>query len=390
MKSRPPPTLPPLRGIAGFAIDQVARRTRDDPRVLRLENLDTDLSPPHSAIRATRSAIGTDDANSYLPFLGSGALRRAVADHVGQMSGQTIDPDRQTIITAGGTEGLFNALLALIEPGDEVVVTDPTYAGMIYRTRLAGGRVRFVRFVVQGGEWVLDLDHLHAVVNDRTRLLFLMNPSIPTGALLTLDDWREIARICAERGLWLLYNAAMERIVFDGRPVIHPATVAGLEDRTITVGSVSKEFRMIGWRVGWGVGPASAMNRIGLVSIYNVVTPVGMAQPGAWAALTDPAGAGVKEAVARWESRRNAVLAELADAGAVRPGGGWSLLVDVSRNGLDGAEASARLLERGRIAVTPMTNWGRDNARQYVRIVFSNESVARLQGLGRRWGEGVG
>ncbi len=379
-----PGTTGRLGDIAGFSIDRVAAAAEADPDILRLENLDTDIPPPAAAVAATRAAIGHDDANSYLPFLGSEQLRAAAAAHVTRLSGVPHDPDAQTIITAGGTEGLFNALLALIEPGDEVVVTDPTYAGMLYRVRLAGGVARFAPFVVQGGGWALDLDRFHDAVTGRTRVIFLMNPSIPSGAVLAREDWEEIARVCEERGIWLLYNAAMERILFDGRAYIHPAGVAGLADRTITVGSVSKEYRMIGWRVGWVTGPRRVMNRIGLVSIYNVVTPVGVTQPGALAALTDPNGGGVADAVEEWERRRNAVLAELDGLPVVRGDGGWSLLVDTGALGLDGAAASARLLEHGKIAATPMTHWGRENAARFVRIVFSNEPVGRLRGLGER------
>ena len=374
-----------LHGIAGFSIDRVASAAGADPEILRLENLDTDIPPPGAAVEATRAAIGEDDANSYLPFLGRDELRAAAAVHVSRLSGVPHDPATQTIITAGGTEGLFNALLALIEPGDEVAVTDPTYAGMLYRVRLAGGVARFVPFVVRGGRWALDLGRLRDAVTDRTRVVFLMNPSIPSGAVMSRGDWEEVARLCEPRGIWLLYNAAMERILYGGRPYVHPASVPGLEDLTITVGSVSKEYRMIGWRVGWVAGPRRAMKRIGLVSIYNVVTPVGIVQPGALAALTDPEGGGVAEAVAEWERRRDVVQAELAGLPFVRCDGGWSLLVDTGRLGLDGEAASARLLERGKVAATPMTHWGRENAGQFVRIVFSNEPVERLRGLGERF-----
>ena len=376
---------PRLHGVAGFSIDRVASAAGADPRILRLENLDTDIAPPASAIAATRAALGDDDANSYLPFLGRDDLRAAAAAHVTRLSGIPCDPATQTVITAGGTEGLFNALLALIEPGDEVIVTDPTYAGMLQRVRLAGGVARFVPFVVHGGRWALDLGRLRDAITHRTRVVFLMNPSIPSGAVMSHGDWEEVARLCEPRGIWLLYNAAMERILYGGRRYVHPAGVSGLEDLTVTVGSVSKEYRMIGWRVGWVVGPRRAIDRIGLVGIYNVVTPVGIAQPGALAALTDPDGGGVAEAVARWERRRDVVQAELAGLPFVQCDGGWSLLVDTGRMGHDGAAASARLLARGMVAATPMTHWGQQNAGQFVRIVFSNEPVERLRGLGERF-----
>ena len=270
MTTRPPRSVSRLGDVAGFSIDRVARAAGSDPEVLRLENLDTDIGPPQSAIAATRAAVGRDDANSYLPFLGLDELRAAAARHVTRLSGVPHDPDTQTIVTAGGTEGMLNALLALVEPGDEVLVTDPTYAGMLYRVRLAGGVPRFVPFVTRGGRWTLDLQRFHDAVNDRTRVVFLMNPSIPSGAVMTREDWEEVARVCEAHGIWLLYNAAMERILYGGREYIHPASVGGLADWTITVGSVSKEYRMIGWRVGWVAGPRRVMDRVGLVGIYNV------------------------------------------------------------------------------------------------------------------------
>lgn len=148
-----------LRGIPGFAIDEVAARAGSDPEVLRMENLDTDLPPPAAAVAATLAAVGTDEANSYLPFVGTDELRAAVAERLTRHTGQRYGP-RQVVITAGGTEGMFDALLAATDPGDEVILTDPTYAGMTNRVRLAGAVPRLVPFVPDGLEWKLDLDAL--------------------------------------------------------------------------------------------------------------------------------------------------------------------------------------------------------------------------------------
>ena len=372
-----------LRDIPGFSIDRVAAAAGDDPAVLRLENLDTDLRPPAAAISATRAAIGRDDANSYLPFTGSDELRRAAAAHVGRLSGLAYDPASQCVITAGGTAGMFDVLLAALDPGDEVILTDPTYAGMIYRVRLAGAVPRLVPFVHHGGEWRLDLDALDAAVSPRTRMLFLMNPSMPSGAVLSGAEWERIGLLCTDRGLWLLYNAAMERILYDGRGYSHPARLPGMAERTITVGSVSKEYRMIGWRVGWVVGPASVMADVARVAIYNVVTPVGIAQPGAAAALVT-AHDGLRDAVAEWQRRRDRVAAELEGLPLTPAAGGWSMLLDVGALGLDSSSASERLLARGRIAATPMRHWGEVNGDRFIRFVFSNEPLGRLTGMGER------
>src|SRR5262245_33912699 len=307
---RKPMTVDRLRDVPGFSIDRVADAAGANPDVLRLENLDTDLRPPQTALEAPRAAIDEDDANSYLPFVGRPALREAAARHVSRLSGVAYDPDRQCVITAGGTAGLLNVLLATLNPGDEVLLTDPTYAGMIYRVRLASGVPRLVPFLLQGGQWRLDLDALADAVSERTRAVFLMNPSMPSGAVLSRAAWEAVAALCVRRSLWLIYNAAMERILFDGRPYLHPAPLPGMADRTITVGSVSKEYRMIGWRVGWVVGPEAVLADVVKVGIYNVITPVGLTQTAAAAALATPES-DLAAAVAEWQRRRDAVVAEL-------------------------------------------------------------------------------
>lgn len=372
-----------LKNMPGFSVDRVAAAAGDDPDVLRLENLDTDLRPPQVAIDATRAAIEKDEANSYLPFVGQDALRTAAAVHVSQLSGVHYDSQQQCVITAGGTEGMFNALLATLNDGGEVVLTDPTYAGMINRVRLAGGIPRLAPFVLRSGQWRLDLNRLVDVVNNRTRVFFIMNPSMPSGAVLSRPEWDFIAKLCVNHDCLMLYNAAMERILYDDRPYLHPAGLPGMAERTITVGSVSKEYRMIGWRVGWVVGPEAIMADIGLVGIYNVVTPVGLTQ-GAAAVALQAEGDGVADAVAEWQRRRDVIVEELTDLPLISAAGGWSMLLDVGTMGHDSFTASDRLLERGKIAATPMRDWGQINSDQFVRFVFSNEPVERLRGIGDR------
>jgi N-succinyldiaminopimelate aminotransferase len=373
-----------LAGLPELGVDAAARAAGADPEVLRLENLDTDIPPPPAVLAATRDSVGQDAANSYLPFNGLADLRQAVAEHLHRRSGIAYDPDEQVVITCGGTEGLFDALLATVEDGDEVIVTDPTYVGMVSRVRMVGANPVAVPFRHDTTAWRLDLDALHAAVTDRTRALFVMNPSMPSGAVLDADAWEAIAAVCRDRGCWLIYNAAVERIVFDGRPITHPAALDGLADHVITVGSVSKEWRMIGWRVGWVAGPRAVMQDVTRAHLFNVVTPVSLTQAAAAVALRTP-DEDAAQAVAEWQRRRDAVVAELAAYDAVPAAGGWSLLVDVSDRGLSAREASARLLEHGRIAATPMDGWGEVNGPQHVRVVFANEPLKRLAGLGQRF-----
>ncbi|SEG87303.1 Aspartate/methionine/tyrosine aminotransferase [Nonomuraea solani] len=367
--------------VQSFDIDKVAAAAGDDPDVLRLENLDTDVPPPPAAVAATREALAEGTGNSWLPFTGLPVLCQAVADDLRVRTGIGYDPLRQVVITSGGTSAVMPVLLATTEPGDPVVLTDPTYAGLLQRVRLSGARPHLVPLRVQDGYWRLDRAAL-AEVRSAAALL-LMSPSMPSGVVFDREDWEEVARVCERTGAYLIYDAAMERIVYDGHPRINPCRVDGLAERTIIIGSVSKEYRMIGWRIGWIAGPADIMARIMVATIYNTTVAGGFQQIGAATALREPSG--VAEAVAEYQARHDTVIEQLAGLPVVRAGGGWSCLVDAEAMGLTAADLSARLLERGRVAATPMTAWGEAVAHRYVRLVYSNEPVKRLSELRARF-----
>jgi len=369
--------------MTGIGVDKMGHLAdaAGDADVLRLENLDTDVPPHPAAVEATRRAVVDDASNSYLPFVGQTRLRRAVAAHVARLSGAPCDGERNVLISAGGLSGILNVLLALVDTGDEVILTDPTYVGLINRVRLAGGVPRLVPFVKDRGDWTLDRDALRQSVGDRTRAFLLMSPSMPSGGVLTREDWLAVADIVRERRLWLVHDTAMQRILFDGRTVVDPAGLPGMAERTITVGSASKELRLIGWRVGWIAAPEPLLPDLALVSMGNVVVPVGIAQTAAAVAL-EAGDEDVARATATWQARRDLILREMEGLPVRRPAGGWSLLVDGAPLGLTGAEMSRRLFDQARIAATPMEGWGEVNGAQLLRLVFANEPVERLRGIG--------
>ncbi len=380
----PRPRPARLEHIAGIGVDRMGAIADASGRDwLRLENLDTDIPPDAAAIAQTREAASRDVDNSYLPFVGQARLREAVARHVSRLSGVEYSGERHCVISAGGLSGILNVLLATLEVGDEVIVTDPTYAGLINRVRLAGGVPRFVPFHFSPGEaWRLDRDALQGAVGPKTRAMLLMSPSMPSGALLEEADWAAVASLCREHDLLLILDAAMERLVFDERPPIHPAGLPGMAQRTITVGSSAKELRMIGWRVGWIVAPEALIPDLIAVSLANVVVPVGIAQDAVALAL-ERSRESMSAYVAQLQARRDVMMAELAGLPYGKPAGGWSMLLRVSDYGLDGTAVAQRLLQQG-VCATAMAGWGEIHGPQYIRFVFSNEPVSRLRGVGRR------
>jgi N-succinyldiaminopimelate aminotransferase len=371
-----------LEHIPGFNIDRVAAAAGDDPDVLRLENLDTDIPPPAEAMDATRAAIGEDEANSWLPFTGRTDLKEAVAAFIERRGGPRYDGSREIVITCGEGDAMLDALFCTTDPGDEVVLTDPTYAGMINRVRLVGAEPRLAPLVVDQAEWRLDIDALRTAVTGRTRAIFVNNASFPSGWVANEAEWDAIAGLCRDNDLWLLYWGGFEGVLYDGRTVLHPAALPGMRDRTVTIGAPTLEQRMIAWRIGWIVAPGELVNDVSRVHIYNGLVPSGFNQIGTRVALTLDDD-GLAAANAEWERRRDETLRQLESLPAVRPAGAWSLLLDVAALGLDCMEVSERLLAQ-KVAATPMRGWGGDIADRHVRFVFSNEPVERLALLGDR------
>jgi aspartate/methionine/tyrosine aminotransferase len=373
-----------IEPIVGFGIDRVAAAADAGGRsVLRMENLDTDLPLPPEAIPETVAGLDTPEANSWLPFTGDLDLRAAISDFTAERTGHRYDPVREIVITVGGMEGLLNVMLSLVDPGDEVVVTDPTYAGIVNRVRLAGGTPRFVPFVAEAEGWRFDRDALMEVVGAATTGFLLMSPSMPSGGCLDQDDWRLVCDLCRERDLFLVYDAAMERLLFDGRTLIHPLNFDGMPERTVVVGSLSKEHRMIGWRVGWVAGPEPTVADAGWAHVYNTTCPVSISRRAGAAVLRGDQGH-VAECVTELERRRDTMLEGLPGWPFVKPAGGWSMLLDVSQLGFEPEEASQILLDDAHIAATGMRGWGGDVAERYVRFVFSAEPVERLQEIPER------
>lgn len=379
-----------LEHIAGIGVDRMGAIADTSGRdLLRLENLDVDIPPDPAALARTREAASNDADNSYLPFVGHDGLRQAAAAHVSRLAGVPYDGASNCVIAAGGLSGILNVLLATLEPGDEVIVTDPTYAGLLNRVRLAGGVPKQVPFLFRPGErWTLDRAALAAAVTPKTRAMLLMSPSMPSGGMLDEGDWLEVARLCREHDLLLILDSAMERLVFDGARVVHPAGLPGMRERTITIGSASKELRMIGWRVGWIVAPEPYLPDIVAVSLANVVVPVGIAQAAAALAL-ESSRETLAPYVAELQRRRDTVVRELEGLPFGVPAGGWSMLLRVSDFGLDGDAMSARLLEQG-VCATSMRGWGVAHGAGYIRFVYANEPAHRLVGLGARVRKALG
>ncbi|MDQ0933570.1 N-succinyldiaminopimelate aminotransferase [Streptomyces turgidiscabies] len=200
-----------------------------------------------AAVRALRDGRG----NQYPPGPGVPELRTAIAAHQERRYGLSYDPDREVLVTAGATEAIAAALLALVEPGDEVIALEPYYDSYAACVAMAGAARVPVTLRPHEGAFRLDLDELRAAVTPRTRLLLINTPHNPTGTVLTRDELTEIARLAVERDLLVVTDEVYEHLVFDDAEHLPLASFPGMRERTVSIGSAGKTFSFTGWKVGW-------------------------------------------------------------------------------------------------------------------------------------------
>ena len=227
-----------------------------------------DFDPPKELLEALPRILSDARNHQYSYTWGSEEFRRAVAEKCARFNGMTVDPKDEVTVTCGVSEALVDAVLALTEPGDEVVILEPWYENYLPACVLAGARPRFVP--LREKDYVLDLSRLARAVTNKTRLLLLNTPGNPSGRVLTREELSEIARLCQKFGVIAVVDEIYEHIWYEGHPHVSLASLPGMEDRTVTASGLGKTFAVTGWRVGWAVAapPLTALIR----KVHDYVT----------------------------------------------------------------------------------------------------------------------
>ncbi|EYT80179.1 aminotransferase [Streptomyces sp. Tu 6176] len=342
-----------------------------------------------AAVRALRDGRG----NQYPPGPGVPELRTAVAAHQQRRYGLSYDPDTEVLVTAGATEAIAAALLGLLEPGDEVVALEPYYDSYAACIAMAGGRRVPVTLRPHDGAFRLDLDELRAAVTDRTRLLLINTPHNPTGTVLTREELTAVAELAVERDLLVITDEVYEHLVYDDAVHIPLATLPGMRERTVTIGSAGKTFSFTGWKVGW------------ITAAPGLVTAVRSAKQFLTYVASGPFQYAVAEALALPESfftgfraemlaRRDVLTAGLAKAGftVFRPAGTYFVTTDIRPLGESDGFAFCRALpERAGVVAIPNAVFydHRDEGAPFVRFAFCKQ-IPVLQEAAERLGKLAG
>ncbi|NUP20078.1 MAG: pyridoxal phosphate-dependent aminotransferase [Streptomyces sp.] len=340
-----------------------------------------------AAVRALRDGRG----NQYPPGPGVPELRGAVAAHQERRYGLSYDPDTEVLVTAGATEAIAATLLALLEPGDEVIAFEPYYDSYAACIAMAGGTRVPVTLRPHEGSFRLDLDELRAAVTDRTRLLLINTPHNPTGTVLTREELTAIAELAVERDLLVVTDEVYEHLVFDAAEHLPLATFPGMRERTVTIGSAGKTFSFTGWKVGWVTAPSALVTAVRSAKQFLTYVSSGPFQYAVAEALALP-DSYFAAFRADMLAKRDLLAAGLAEAGfeVFRPAGTYFITTDIRPLGESDGFAFCRALpERAGVVAIPNAVFydHREAGAPFVRFAFCKqtgvleEAVKRLKSL---------
>ena len=343
-----------------------------------------DFAAPAEVKDAAMRAIAAD-VNQYAITWGAQEFRRAIVERFGQDTGLAIDPEREITVTCGATEGMIASLLAVVDPGEEVVVFEPFYENYGPDAIICGAVPRFVE--LRPPDWTFDPKELAAAVNERTRAVILNTPNNPTGKVFSREELESVACVVRNSNAYVVTDEIYQYLTYDGARHVSMATLNGMRERTITINGLSKAYSVTGWRVGYVIAAPSVTDAIRKMHDFLTVGAAAPLQEAGTTALRLPADYYAKLA-AEYARRRDRMLDALNEAGfrCFTPHGAYYVMTDISGFGFpDDVRFARYLVEEIGVAVVPGSSFYHDPnlGRQQVRFCFS-KTDATLDEAGRR------
>ncbi|RFB00129.1 pyridoxal phosphate-dependent aminotransferase [Pyrobaculum aerophilum] len=385
------PRIGALRESPTRKIDELREKLRRENRdVILLSTGQPSIPPP----REVREALGellkvdTMELYGYTPSQGIYEVRQAISEDLRRLGGLEVPPE-QIVLTAGGQAAMFSTLATLIEPGDEVVVTDPTYFGYRPLLEYFGAVVKPVRTRLEDG-FQPNPEALKDSVSRKTKALILVSPDNPTGRTLKEEAAKAVVDLAEDYDFWIITDEAYKTLIYEGS---HIYLYKLAPDRTISINTFSKDPAIPGWRLGYVYGPPEVMPKVKLVNEEMVYCPPSFAQRLVAIYLRSEARMRyIREVVEIYRQKRDVAVAALRkyvpEARFIVPAGSMFIFVDLSRYISDGESFARELLERYGVAVVPGSYFS-EIYRAAVRISFVTEPPHRLEEGIRRIGEAL-
>ena len=391
MKSPKIPVKPSFaRRIQGLVQSDIRRMSRECERLggINLGQGICDQPVPDSVKRAATTAIEADKS-IYSKFEGIDPLRQRIATKMADYNGIRCDPDREVVVTVGSTGGFVAACLGFVEPGDEVILFSPFYGYHRNILKLCEASLKFV--TLHPPDWRFDPAELESAFSERTRAVIINTPSNPCGKVFSREELGHVASLCEKHDALAITDEIYEYILYAEHRHVSIGSLPGMEDRTVTLSGFSKTYNMTGWRLGYAVGAAPLMEKVGLLNDLLYICAPTPLQHAVVAAFDLPPS--YYETLRADYARKLAMTCEACEAAGIRPlmpQGAYYLLADVSSLGLpDDAAAANFLLARAGVASVPGTSFyaNPDDGKQQVRLCFAKqeadleEACRRLRGI---------
>src|SRR5690349_17631248 len=364
-KTKPRPPHPMTRSFisqkaARFSESVIREMTRLAQRhcAVNLAQGFPDFPAPAELKEAAKRAIDADK-NQYAITWGARAFREALAKKHERASGLSIDPERELTVCCGSTEAMISALLASVDPGEEIIVFEPWYENYGPDAILSGATPVYVK--LHAPDWHYDPSELRAAFSSRTKGIIVNTPHNPTGKVFTRQELLEIGALCQEFDALIFTDEIYEHILYDGAEHVYPMSLPGLRERTVMISGLSKTFSVTGWRIGYAIAPPEISSAIRKVHDFLTVGAPAPLQEGAAAALEhDPDYFG--KLSHEYQRRRDLLLPLLAEAGFVAsaPRGAYYVMTEHPDVGIhDDVEFTRHLIEKVGVAVVPASSFYR-------------------------------
>jgi len=379
-----------LRNIKPSGIRRLFALTEHMPDLISLGIGEPDFTPPEHVLDAAKRAM-IEGKTHYTPSNGIPELREALAKKFSQNYGLFYNPETEILVTVGATEAVFLALLAFINPGDEVLIPDPGFLCYKPAVMIAGGVPISIPMFEDDG-FKPNVEAVTSLLTKKSRVIIINSPNNPTGSVLSHNELAELGRLAVENDLIVISDEVYERILYDNVKHYCLATFTDMHERTVVVNSFSKTYAMTGFRVGYAVAPENLISAMLLIQQFIIACIDGPAQYAAIAALEGPQDFVVKM-VSKFNKRRRLVyerLSEIQGFSCGLPKGAFYAFPNVKAFKTSSAEFSDFLLKEAKVAVTPGSSFG-EYGEGFVRLSFAtayekiDEALDRIEKALKRY-----
>lgn len=379
-----------IKNIAPSGTVEVSDRVREFKRkgieIINFGSGDPDFDTPEHIKEALKKAI-KDGFTHYVESRGISELREAISEKLLKENNLHINPDKEIIVTPGGKHAIFCAILTLVNPGDEVIIFEPSWVSYDPIVKMAGAIPIKIPLQEKNG-FLIEKEYLENKITPRSKIILINSPNNPTGRVFKEKEVNSIAEVAQKYNLFVISDEIYEKIIFDGNKNISIGSLPDMKDYTVTINGFSKAYAMTGWRLGYLAGAEKIVKEILKVHQHTATCAPSFVQKAGVAALKGPQDC-VAKMCAEYERRRNILLEGLSKIPGltyIKPEGSFYIFPNISITKLSSIEFANLLLDQARIAVTPGIGFG-DFFDSYIRISYTTneekirEALQRMQKL---------